>query len=253
MMKCYQPTSLASLIFFSAFLVEAHAAVELPLSAKPVIQAVVHADGSVVDRLKLPHSAKSAPGKYRNSQEMMPDSPEAWLSWMMDPTRHGLVVKHPELFAEWLDAITEPRFMTALASAALVPETYSNTLGKMVDPATVRNWAEFADPQIYLRWMAAGLDPNFYQAVFNRMTETGKLQRWGLYSNGVSNSKYEKPHKPLSLEPAKRSLSTSTSTSPSISASTPTSISASALAAQDWVQLPVRGNPWLTQNMNYRY
>jgi len=238
-MKCYKLTALGALgalVFFSALRVEAHSAIAPPITTKPTIQAVVHADGSVVDRLKLPNSAKPATAKSRHSPDMMPDSPEAWLARMMDPTRHGLVVKHPELFAEWLDAVTEPRFMTALASVALTPETYSNTLGKMVDPATVRNWAEFADPQIFLRWMAAGLDPNFYQAVFNRMTETGKLQRWGLYSTGVNNVRYEKTQKSLGVESGKRLTSTP--------------------AAQDWIQLSARdnkANPWLTQNLNFRY
>lgn len=199
----------------------------------------MHTDGSVVDRLAMHNSAKSSAHPGVLSREILPDSPEAWLARMLDPTRNGLVVKHPELFAEWLDAVTEPRFMTALASVALTPETYANTLGKMVDPAAVRNWAEFADPQIYMRWMAAGLDPRFYQAVFNRMTDSDKLRRWGLYSSGMHNTSYEKAVKPINT-PA-------TSSAKRIPVSP---------AAQDWMLLPVsasKSNPWLTNGLNYRY
>ncbi len=151
---------------------------------------------------------------------------------MMDPTRNGLAAKHPALFAEWLDAVTEPRFMTALATVAMAPDTYSKTLGKAVDPATVHNWAEFADPQIYLRWMAAGFDPGFYQALFNRMTDSGKLRRWGLFPTSFANvSLANNPSGPADSDKAVPS-------------------------GQEWLQLPARepkANPWLLNGMNYRY
>lgn len=199
---------------------------EARMPAKRSIQAVTRADGSVVDRLTLPTSAKSASAKSISSQAGLPASPEAWLARMMDPTKNGLAVKNPELFAEWLDAVTEPRFMTALASVAIAPGTYTNTLGKAVDPATVRNWAEFADPQIGLRWMAAGFDPHFYQAIFNRLTDSGKLRRWGLYPASLVNE--------------------------SLSADRETPDARSQL----WLQLPsreTRANPWLINSVNYRY
>jgi len=58
----------------------------------------------------------------------MPGTPAEWLARMIDPTRNGLIVKRPQLFAEWLDAVTEPRVMTALATLVLDPETYPRTL-----------------------------------------------------------------------------------------------------------------------------
>jgi len=239
MMNFCKLIGLGGLICMSTLRAEANSAIEPSIAIKPAIQAVIQPDGSVVDRLKLPHSAKLTAAQNRYGHDVLPDSPEAWLARMLDPTRHGLVLKHPELFAEWLDAVTEPRFMTALASVALTPETYTNTLGKIVDPAAARNWAEFADPQIYMRWMATGLDPNFYQAVFNRMTEAGKLKRWGLYSTGLNNAAYVKSvnsTKAVSTLSSKRLLANS--------------------GTQDWMQLPAhesKANPWLPDNLNYRY
>jgi len=196
------------------------------------IQAITRADGSIIDRITLPKSlTKSAAKSTRAAsnpaaprQQDLPDSTEAWLARMMDPTQNGLAGKNPEAFAQWLDAVTEPRFMTALAAVALKPETYAGSLGKMVDPATVRNWAEFADPQIYLQWMAAGLNPNFYRAIFNQMTESGKLQRWGLYSEGLQQTTH------------------------------PTKIGKTPLDNQTWLHHPAHlANPWLSNTLNDRY
>jgi hypothetical protein len=213
MMKCRKLIGLSGLICCLAMLAESSAGAETAMlgeartPGRHGVQVVVRADGSVVDRLAMPKSDAKQNG--------LPTSPEAWLARMMDPTRNGLAVKNPELFAEWLDAMTEPRFMTALASVAITPGNYANLLGKAVDPATVRNWVEFADPQIGMRWMAAGLDPHFYQAIFNRLTDSGKLRRWG-------------------FSPATSDLATRT---------------------PEWMQLPreMRANPWLLNNANYRY
>jgi hypothetical protein len=222
MMKCRKLIAWAGLLCCSALQAEANADIESAIPAKRSIQVVTRSDGSVLDRLALPAASKNPTQKSTTRHIALPASPEAWLARMMDPTKNGLAAKNPELFAEWLDAVTEPRFMTALASVAMTPDTYSKTLGQAIDPAAVRNWAEFADPQIYFRWMAAGLDPRFYQAVFNRMTDSGKLRRWGfsLASTAAANREASIP------------------------------------GAQEWLQMPIREgkpNPWLLNSVNYRY
>ncbi len=202
-------------------------------SAKRGIQVMVRSDGRLVDRLAELPSSDALPHNSTLNQGDLPASPEAWLARMIDPTRNGLAAKSPEFFLEWLDAVTEPRFMTALASVAIAPETYSSSIGKATTPAAARNWAEFADPQIYLRWMAAGLDPRFYQAIFNRMSDSGKLQRWGIFPG---SGEY----------PARtQHLTTLSGLQPISSGKT-----------QEWLQLPPReskANPWLSNSLNYRY
>jgi len=238
MMKYRKLIALGGLICCSVLQAQADSDIEPAIPAKQSIQAVIRADGSVVDRLSLLNSTKTTSLKSAPRQGGLPASPEAWLARMLDPTRNGLAVKHPELFAEWLDAVTEPRFMTALASVAVTPETYSNTLGKVADPATLRNWGEFADPQVYLRWMAAGMDPRFYQAIYNRMTDSGKLRRWGLYPAGLSPARHEK-----ALIGADAASETGNREKP-------------AIGGQEWLQLPPReskANPWLQNSANYRY
>jgi hypothetical protein len=195
------------------------ATVKMP--GKHTVQTVVRPDGWVVDRLAGLETQKASADTRVSGG--VPASPEAWLARMMDPTRNGLVIKHPEYLADWLDSISEPRFMTALASVALKPEVYAQSLEKLADPATFRNWAEIIDPQVYLRWMALGIDPKFYQSVFYRMTDSGKLRRWGIQ--------------------------------PALQGKIPDgSVGASQDAA--WLQLPqppAKANPWLVNSVNYRY
>lgn len=107
-----------------------------------------------------------------------PATPEAWLAQMLDAKKNGAAFKDPAVFAEWLDAVTEPRFMTALAVTAVDPATYPKVLADAIDPAATRNWLEFTDPQLYLRWMLASASPSFQQAIISRMTDPAKMKRW---------------------------------------------------------------------------
>lgn len=193
--------------------------------AKLTFSVIKQKDGSLVDRLELPVS--SAPA----SDKRIPSTPAEWLDRMMDPTRNGLLFREPQLFAEWLDAVTEPQFMTALATVALDPQTYPKTLNRLADPATARNWSEIMGPEIFMRWVAAGMDPRIYQAVFQHMVNPKKYLRWATAQPG--------------------------------------SLSGSGVAVQDtdplgrkyrdhgeWMQIPVReggDNPWLANSRAYRY
>src|SRR3989339_1558312 len=112
-MKCRMLVALSTLFCCSVLRVEADVGSETTMPVKHNILAVVRSDGSVVDRLAIPNSATSYAARM---QAGIPGSPEAWLARMLDPTRNGLAAKNPALFAEWLDAVTEPRFMTALAT-----------------------------------------------------------------------------------------------------------------------------------------
>jgi len=181
------------------------------------VNVVKQKDGSVIDRLNLSTLSGA------NRDEGVPGTPAEWLARMIDPTRNGLVVKHPQLLAEWLDAVTEPRFMTALATVALDPGTYPRTLNRLADPATARNWAEFVDPEVFMRWVAAGMDPRLYQAVFQHMFDPKKYLRWAAYPD----------YPQIGAMPTAEANN----------------------VAQAWLQLPAReprANPWLTNSNAYR-
>lgn len=121
-------------------------------------------------------AAGSVPGSVNGAR--LPATPEAWFAQMRDAKKNGVAFKEPAAFAEWLDAVTEPRFVTALASVAVDPATYPKAMADAVDPAAIRNWSEFTDPQLYLRWMLASATPSFQQAIIKKMTDPGKVKRW---------------------------------------------------------------------------
>lgn len=199
---------------------------------KPGINVVRQKDGSVIERLDV----LVLPGAVRD--ERVPVTPEEWLSRMIDPTRNGLILKHPKLFAEWLNAVTEPRFMTALATVALDPNSYPRTLNHLLDPAAARNWAEFIDPEIFMRWVAAGMDPELYRAVFQHMFNPDKYLRWATY-----------PVNPRGEAMASREPGQSTP----VARARPGD---DTLPARVWIQLPSREsgfNPWLINSNTYRY
>lgn len=125
-----------------------------------VLAPAVAAAGEVADKTRLPATS------------------EAWLAQMLDAKKNGVAIKDPAAFAEWLDAVTEPRFMTALASVAVDPATYPKAMADAIDPAAAHNWSEFTDPQLYLRWLLASATPSFQQAIVSRITDPAKMQRW---------------------------------------------------------------------------
>lgn len=160
----------------------------------------------------------------------LPATPEAWLETMLNAKKNGVAFKDPAAFAEWLDAITEPRFMTALAAAAIDPGTYPKVLSDAIDPAAARNWTEFTDPQLYLRWMLAGSNPSYQQAIVNKMTDPAKMKRW-----------VEALSRPDGLVPK---FKVTQQMSPATSG-------AAYAPSQDWLKLPAGKTP--EANARFRY
>lgn len=208
-------------------------ALEKRKSVKPTVNSIKQKDGSVIERLDL----SVLPGSLKDDH--VPATPEEWLSRMLDPTRNGLILKQPKRFAEWLDAVTEPRFMTALATVALDPNSYPKTFNRLLDPATARNWAGIVDPEVFLRWMAAGMDPALYQAVFQHMFDPKKYLRWATY-----------PGYPLLEAPRARTAS------PNEQVGRDHETGETASTREAWLTLPARepmANPWLVNGNTYRY
>jgi hypothetical protein len=229
----------ALLLLGLACVVQAEPAGELTLKKKPAklsINIVKQKDGTIIERLDL----SAMPAASRD--DGVPGTPNEWLARMIDPTRNGLVVKRPQLLAEWLDAVTEPRFMTALATVAMDPSTYPKTLNRMADPATARNWSEFIDPEVFMRWAAAGMDPRLYQAVFQHMFDPRKYLRWANYLGYSRNDAPGAPDRGNAM--------------PNVSDAYAKPAISTQIDEQAWMQLSTRepkSNPWLAGSNTYRY
>jgi hypothetical protein len=138
----------------------------------------VQVDGDMLRlRLRMP----AEPQANHPSGMDLPRSSREWIERMLDSSRHGIAFKDPQVFVEWLDAITEPQFMTALATASIEPGSYNKAMNGLVRPETARNWAEFTNPMLYMRWMITGANPDFYRAIIERFTDPGKMTRWARY------------------------------------------------------------------------
>jgi outer membrane protein OmpA-like peptidoglycan-associated protein len=109
-----------------------------------------------------------------------PQTPEAWLTRMTDFTQNASAYRDPRVFVPWANAVTEPGFMIAGMQGAMDPAGWLNMMNSMAHPDALRNWMWVADPNAYMKWMQAGLDPAFYTAVLAQMSDPGKLMRWAM-------------------------------------------------------------------------
>lgn len=109
-----------------------------------------------------------------------PRTPEEWLARMTDFSRNLSAFKDPKTFVPWTNAVTEPGFYIAMANGMMDPGGWLNMMNTAAHPDAVRNLVAFADPNVLLKWSAAGVDPNFYTALLGQLSDPGKLMRWGM-------------------------------------------------------------------------
>lgn len=201
--------------------------------AKLAVKNVRQKDGSVMVRLDLKASTLARKNNGKGPSTVLP-------AIAAEPADSPLA-KQAQLMDQWLDAVTEPRIMTALAAVAIEPGADTRTLHKTLDPASVRNWAEFVDPELFLRWQSSNLDPKFNPAIHNR-TEGA----WMLPRGIVFPINFPIPPEFQAGAPLKPTLwSNAYGTGPG-----------GREAAEAWLKLPLpdaRSNPWLRPGQHYRY
>lgn len=198
-----------------------------PVKTKLAVKNVRQKDGSVMARLELPAPALSV--KKGHSSAALPQN--------LAEVEQAQPSRKIDL---WLDAVTEARAMTALAAIPVDPGAEAKGLAQNIDPTKVRNWTEFVDPDLYLRWLASGADSRFGQAIHNRTPMSNP--RWMAFP-----IKFPVPLEFQPGVPLKPSLWSH--------AMEPGSAGGEA-AAQEWLKLPSadpKTNPWLKAGQNYRY
>jgi outer membrane protein OmpA-like peptidoglycan-associated protein len=109
-----------------------------------------------------------------------PQTPEQWLARMTDFTRNMSAFRDPKVFVPWTNAVTEPGFYVAMSKGMMDPGGWLNMMNSMANPDVVRNYAQFLDPNITIKWVNAGADPAFYTALLTQLSDPGKLMRWGM-------------------------------------------------------------------------
>jgi outer membrane protein OmpA-like peptidoglycan-associated protein len=109
-----------------------------------------------------------------------PTTPEGWLNRMTDFTRNMSAFRDPKVFVPWSNAVTEPGFYVAMMNGMMDPGGWLNMMNSMAHPDAVRNYLQFTDPNILLKWTAATMDPNFSMALLSQLSDPGKLMRWAM-------------------------------------------------------------------------
>ncbi len=198
-------------------------------------QRVRQKDGSVMLRLALPKASKRAAAKARTVP--MPERAEPGSQFPgADPG-----AERSAALQAWLDAVAEPRVMTALAAVAMQPGVPVQSLGSQPDPALVRSGEEFKDPRLYLAWQLAGMDFMYGRAILRQSPNGVGSPAQDFFAINLMIPEFARAGVPL-----KPTLWTNAfGEGPGGHA-----------AAQEWLKLPTpdpRANSWLSHNQHYRY
>lgn len=107
-----------------------------------------------------------------------PQTSAQWLERMTDFTRNMSAYRDPKVFVPWANAVTEPGFYTQMGVNMMDPGNWLRMTGTMMDPRSMTNYMQFAEPDMYVKWMSASLDPNFYTALLTQLSDPSKMMRW---------------------------------------------------------------------------
>jgi hypothetical protein len=113
-------------------------------------------------------------------EKPIPRTPEAWLERMTDFTQNMSSFKDPRVFVPWSQAVTEPSFYVAMGNGMMDPGGWLRMMNSMYSPQAYTNFMKFADPNVWFKWMGAGMDPNFYTAMLTQFSDPGKMMRWAM-------------------------------------------------------------------------
>lgn len=107
-----------------------------------------------------------------------PQSAEQWMNRMMDFTQNASAFKDPATFAAWTNAMTDPAMATAMGAHMMEPGNLLRAMTTMMQPGTTANYMQFLDPNIYMRWGGAMMNPMWYTQMAVNMADPGKMMRW---------------------------------------------------------------------------
>ena len=107
-----------------------------------------------------------------------PKSAEQWVDRMTDFTQNASAFKDPQKFAEWSNAMTDPSMVTAMGAQMIEPGNMLRSMTTMMQPSTTGNYMQFMDPNMYMRWSGAMMNPMWYTQMATSMADPGKMMRW---------------------------------------------------------------------------
>lgn len=112
------------------------------------------------------------------AQGPAPATVEAWAARMADPTQNASAFKDPGAFVQWSNAMANPAMIPAMGNVMMDPGAYTRMLYGMMSPGAYRNYMQFTDPNVAMRWMGAGMDPRFYMGMGAPMLNPASYMNW---------------------------------------------------------------------------
>lgn len=110
---------------------------------------------------------------------------DAWGARLRELARKGFTFQNPAAFIEWLDVVSEPQYLTALATVPLDPDRTLRVLGQGVNPRSARSWSEYTDLGLTMRRVLTGTEGRYYPAILSQPRDASFLDPWATL---VSNS-----------------------------------------------------------------
>lgn len=107
-----------------------------------------------------------------------PKSAEQWVGRMTDFTQNASAFKDPAQFAAWSNAMTDPSMVAAMGTQMMEPGNLLRSMTTMMQPGTTGNYMQFMDPNMYMRWGGAMMNPMWYTQMATSMADPGKMMRW---------------------------------------------------------------------------
>lgn len=109
-----------------------------------------------------------------------PQTPEQWVGRMTDFTQNASAFKDPAAFAAWAGSVSDPAMVSAMGVHMMEPGNMLRSMTTMMQPATAANYMQFSDPNLYMRWGSAMMNPMWYTQMASGMADPGKMMRWAM-------------------------------------------------------------------------
>ncbi|MCA1979617.1 MAG: hypothetical protein LDL19_10320, partial [Thiobacillus sp.] len=150
------------------------------MQIKPLVFAVsaIFAAGLAQAQYPVAQPAPAASPLPQAAVAGTPKTADQWVTRMTDFTQNASAFKDPAQFAAWINAMSDPSMVSAMGTQMMEPGNMLRSMTTMVQPSTTGNYMQFMDPNIYMKWGGAMMNPMWYTQMATSMADPGKMMRW---------------------------------------------------------------------------
>jgi hypothetical protein len=120
----------------------------------------------------------AAPARKAPGWQPVPKTVQAWADRCTNFTINSWGFKDPKNFVKFVEMFSEPAIWLEFAKRSQDPKSWVRVANTMVDPGAAKNYLEWTDPEIYLKWAVAFMNPEFYYSLALPFLDPTKYVRW---------------------------------------------------------------------------